>query len=117
MADAATVKAKFAEAVDGLSHPSSLRLMEVFAEAAALHVRKSKDYGRDADPFANVRASEDFGIPAWVGCVLRANDKMRRLQSFARKGVLANESALDSITDNVVYFAIAAVLFREASES
>lgn len=112
-ADAA---ARFAEAARSVRHPSSRALLGVLADAAALHVKKGQDYGSDADPFANVRASEDFGIPGWIGCVMRANDKMRRLQSFARKGTLANESALDSITDNVVYFAIAAVLYREAGE-
>lgn len=111
--DAAT---RFTNAADSVGHASSTALLNVLADAAELHVRKGKDYGSDKDPFSNVRASEDFGIPAWVGCVMRANDKMKRLQTFAKKGVLANESAADSLRDNIVYFAIATVLFEEASE-
>ena len=49
---------------------------------------KQDDYGRGNDPFANVRASSDWGIPAWVGSMVRLNDKVKRLQSFAIKRVV-----------------------------
>src|SRR2546428_7960648 len=68
-----------------------------------LHDKKSKDYGTDGDPLANIRASEEFGIRAWVGAVLRQNDKMQRIKSFVAKGILANESIEDSLIDNIVY--------------
>src|SRR6266487_1952918 len=44
-------------------------------EIGELHDRKQKDYGSNTDPFANVRASQDFGVPAWVGALVRLNDK------------------------------------------
>ena len=47
-----------------------------------------RDYGREGDPFANVRASEEFGIPAWLGAVLRGNDKVSRLRTYAQTGTL-----------------------------
>lgn len=97
---------------DSGMHPLSESFIAVMSEAVSLHMKKSKDYGREADPFANVRASEDFGVPGWVGCVIRANDKMRRLQAFARKGSLENESVEDSLIDLCVYAAIALVLYR-----
>jgi hypothetical protein len=81
-----------------------------------LHDRKQQDYGTDADPFANVRASEEFGIPAWMGAVLRGNDKMSRLKTYAKKGTLANEGVEDSLRDMAVYALIALVLFREQSK-
>lgn len=86
-------------------------------EIRELHDRKQKDYGRATDPFANVRASEAFGVPAWLGAVMRANDKMIRIQTFAQKGELANESVEDSIKDAATYFTIALVLYREATRS
>lgn len=96
------------------AHPSSRKFYAVLAEAAQLHDRKQRDYGTDEDPFANVRASEDFGIPAYVGCSVRMNDKLRRLMAFAKKGELANESIEDAFLDVLVYAGIAAVLYRES---
>jgi len=88
---------------------------KVIAEITALHDKKQSDYGRpeEGDPFANVRASEDFGIPGWLGAVIRANDKVRRIQKFARGGTMVNESVEDSLMDAAVYFIIALCLFRE----
>ncbi len=78
-----------------------------------LHDRKQRDYGTDSDPFANVRASEDFGIPAWMGCLIRMNDKVQRLKTFCKTGELSNEGVEDSFRDLAVYSIIALCLFRE----
>lgn len=85
----------------------------VLAEIQAMHDRKSKDYGYTDDPYSNVRASSDFGIPSWVGTLVRANDKMRRLQKAAQGHDLANESIEDSLLDLATYAVIALVLYRE----
>jgi len=87
--------------------------VRIVDEIVAMHDRKQKDYGTDGDPFANVRASLDFGIPAWVGCMVRANDKMKRLQKAARGHSLANESIEDSLLDLAVYSIIGLALYRE----
>ena len=92
------------------------RFHEALIDMGNLHDKKQADYGRSEDPFANVRASEDFGIDGWVGCMMRANDKMRRLQKAASDGKLLNESVEDSLMDLAVYAVIGLVLFREASE-
>jgi len=91
----------------------SERFHKVLKELGDLHDAKQKDYGTDQDPFANVRASERFGIPAWIGAVVRGNDKMARLQTFIQKGSLQNESVEDSLRDLAVYAIIALVLFEE----
>lgn len=78
-----------------------------------LHDKKQQDYGTEADPFANVRAAEDFGVPAWLGCLIRMNDKMTRLKTFAKKGSLSNESVEDSLRDLAVYSLIALCLYKE----
>lgn len=85
-------------------------------QLADLHDRKQADYGADADAFANVRASEDFAVAPWIGCMIRANDKMRRIQRFACKNSLQNESVKDSLLDLAVYSIIALVLYEEMQD-
>lgn len=94
-------------------HPNSARFHALLQEAGETHDRKQADYGRGDDPFANVRASEEWGIPGWQGAMIRLNDKVRRLQTLATKGALANESALDSFMDIAVYALIARVLYEQ----
>lgn len=89
------------------------RFHEILQELGELHDKKQQDYGRGDDPFANVRASEAFGIPAWIGCMARANDKMIRIQRMARDGVLSNESLEDSLRDLAVYAVIGLCLWEE----
>lgn len=91
-------------------HAGYLKLLDEMRE---LHCRKSADYGRGSDPFANCRASADFGMPAWVGVMVRAGDKMHRIKSFIANGNLANESVEDSLMDLAAYALIALTLRRE----
>jgi hypothetical protein len=83
-------------------------------EIGKLHDKKQQDYGSDTDPFANVRRSEELGIPAWKGACVRLGDKWQRIQQYARTESLANESFEDSLMDAAVYSLIALLLFREA---
>lgn len=93
-----------------------LRFDAVLKEMSILHARKQQDYGLNWDPFANIRASEQWGIPAWVGALVRGTDKIKRLQTFVQKGTLANEGVEDSLIDLAVYAVIALVLYREQSQ-
>lgn len=92
---------------------SDARFDALLAEIGELHDRKMADYGKDEDPLANVKASEDFGIVPWVGAMVRGNDKMRRIQKFARSSTLKNESVEDSLLDLATYSLIALQLFRD----
>jgi hypothetical protein len=94
-------------------HPNSARFHEILEELGELHDRKQKDHGRGDDPFANVRASQEWGVASWVGAMVRASDKVRRLQSLIANGQLENESAEDSLRDLAVYAVIALVLFEQ----
>ena len=85
-------------------------------EVVKLHDMKNQDYGTDADPFANVRQSEQFGVPAWLGAIVRLNDKITRIKAWTRNKSLANESLRDSLIDIVVYGAIAVTLFDQEHE-
>ena len=51
---------------------------QILEELRALHTKKGQDYGTASDPLANVRASVDWGVPGWVGTLIRANDKVIR---------------------------------------
>lgn len=94
-------------------HAKSKEFCAVLDEIKAMHLKKSADYGTDTDPLANVRSSGEFGVPAWVGVAIRANDKMSRLKSFVAKGKLENESVEDALLDLASYSVIALVLMRE----
>ena len=96
-----------------MRHPSSQRFHDLLKELGELHDRKQADYGLPHDPFYNVRSTEDWGAPAWVGAMIRASDKMRRLQTLARVGALANEPAEDSFKDIAVHTIIGLVLYQE----
>ena len=89
------------------------RFFSILDEIRDVHIKKSADYGTNEDFLANVRASEDWGIPAWVGTMIRANDKIIRLQSLLVKGKLENESARDSLIDLASYAIIALILMEE----
>lgn len=96
-----------------MRHPASERFHTLLKEIGELHDKKQADYGRDNDPFANVRGTEEWGQPGWVGAMIRATDKLRRLQKVARGGTLENETARDSFMDLAVYAIIGLVLYDE----
>lgn len=101
------------ECIPVVSTPHQIKFRSLLDEIATLHDKKSADYGKDEDPQANLRASEEFGIPAWLSAVLRAGDKVARIKSFAKKGKLLNESLEDSLIDAATYFVLALMLYRE----
>lgn len=75
--------------------------------------KKGADYGSEKDPLANIKGSEEWGIPAWLNTLLRIDDKRQRLMSFVRRGDLVNESPADAFIDFAVYAVHAVRLFRE----
>lgn len=110
-----TVKGRFLEVISVLPE-KCLPFASILVEALEMHNRKSQDYGKHDDPYYNVRASEEVGIPAWKGGFLRSLDKVTRLKKFCVTDALANESAEDSMIDLCVYFPIILMLYREASK-
>jgi hypothetical protein len=88
----------------------------LLAELAEMHARKNADYGTGDDPYANVRAGAGWGVEPWVAAMVRASDKVRRLQLFATTGTLANEGVEDSLLDLASYALIALRLLREENQ-
>ena len=104
--------------VDFSGYGGDPRFLKLLEEMAELHAKKQADYGiENQDPFANVRASQDWGIPSWLGALVRLNDKVVRLKTYARTGKLSNEGAEDSMLDIAVYALIALILHREEKRS
>jgi hypothetical protein len=103
------------EAQKIVARPGDARFHALLNEIADLHDKKQQDYGTSGDPLANIRGSEQWGIPSWVGAMVRANDKVKRLQKLAKEGALANEAARDSFMDLAVYALLALILFEEVS--
>ena len=87
----------------------------ILQEVQEMHDKKSRDYGRPENPYYNIRQSMAFGIPSWVCAVLRANDKMGRLQLAAQGSTLANEGIEDSLLDMITYLTIALDEFRNGN--
>ena len=95
----------------------SARFHAILKEIGDLHDKKQADYGVATDPFANVRQSAEWGVTPWVGAMVRANDKVKRLQKVAQGGQLENEGVIDSFKDLAVYAVIAMVLWEEENRS
>ena len=89
---------------------------QILDELRALHIKKGQDYGTANDPLANVRASVDWGVSGWVGTLIRASDKIIRLQSAAKGSKLVNEGVEDSLVDLASYAIIALALYREDND-
>src|SRR3990167_3611052 len=95
------------------------RFIALLDEIEGIHAAKQRDYGTAADPFANVRASEELGIPGWIGGLIRMNDKIRRLNKAARQVIagepvnMAFDGPLDDLKDLAVYSLIGVVLYEE----
>lgn len=98
--------------VKGLhGHP---RFYELLREMADLHNRKNHDYAGD-DPLSNLRSTEEIGIPAWKGVLVRLMDKWARLKTFAKKGSykVKDESLMDTLMDNAVYSLLCIIIYEE----
>lgn len=89
---------------------------ELLKTIGDVHDKKGRDYGRDEDQYSNLRASEQWGIPAWQGTLMRQCDKIARIQTFVIKGKLENEPLEDSFLDNAVYAVNAYALWLEKNK-
>jgi hypothetical protein len=98
---------------------------DALLELADIHHKKSHDYGLNddddgleefiaADPLFNFRGSVLWGVDPWVGAMIRAQDKVSRLQTLAAGHDLENENARDTFLDLASYALIAMILWEEA---
>ncbi len=94
----------------GLFPHADTRFVKLIAEMCALHEHKIQDYGPVNS--GNLVAATEFGLPAWLGVLLRMNDKWSRIKHFAKYRSLTNESFADSLLDLANYSLLCLILYR-----
>jgi hypothetical protein len=93
-------------------HP---RFYELLDEAARIHSAKNQDYAKESDPLANLKQCEKLGIPSYIGCFIRMQDKFSRLTNLfsGQEAKVKDESIADTLTDLAVYSLLCRVLWEE----
>jgi len=95
------------------THSARPAFEDVIMEMWAMQRKKGADYGNGEDPLGNLTGAEEYNVPAWLSCILRMDDKRRRIASFVRSGKLYNEGPDDAFFDLAVYAVHGVRLFRE----
>lgn len=95
-------------------HPRFYELLSIIED---IHDKKNANYSRDDDPLSNLRACEEFGIPATLGTMVRMSDKWARLvQLMGGKQDRVGESIRDTLIDLAVYSLLEVILIEEQEE-
>ena len=92
------------------------RFRAVLAEMLRIHISKSNDYGTGKDIYANYRAAETIGVPAWQSCFIRALEKVKRLTNAFGGKKLNHEGISDSFIDLANHIVISKVLYDESQD-
>jgi len=99
-----------------MGHP---RFEEILTELKQLHDAKNSDYAQKKRPLSNLQMCEEFGLPAWMGVLIRLGDKFSRLQQLARKTLqgedisVKQETIADTFDDMAVYSVLGRILYEE----
>ena len=91
------------------------QVLSIFDELKELHKAKDNDYA-GGEPLSNFKKCEQFGIPAWKGCLIRLSDKYSRIISLISKDgqhKVTDESLEDTLKDLAVYSIITLALLKE----
>ena len=94
------------------------RFYELVDEIKDLHSRKNHDYSSNQDPLANFKLCEQFGIPAWLGCLVRMSDKWSRITQLAsgKEAQVKDEAITDTLRDLSVYSLLCIILYEESKK-
>lgn len=96
---------------------ASPRFLSLLDEMKETHIKKSAGYaGADnPDTFANFRLSESFGVPAWIGTLIRLSDKYIRITNIVKnkKNEQLGETLKDTLIDLASYALIVICLLEE----
>ena len=88
---------------------------KLLKEIAELHDAKNNDYSTSEDALSNFRLCENFGIPAWKGCLVRMSDKWSRITQLSKKEAsVKSETIVDTLKDLAVYSLICTILYEES---
>lgn len=96
------------------------RFHRLVADILQTHERKSRDYGNDGDALANYRRSERFQVPAFIGILLRMDEKWERVTNLAVRqwktgegAAVVDDTLVDTLRDHAVMALIAIQLYEE----
>ena len=91
------------------------RFRELLDKMWEVHCKKACDYGNEVkgDFLSNLRASKDVGVNPSLGAWMRGKDKVQRIDSWFRKGWVANETVQDSLIDLAAYCMLTLILLQE----
>jgi hypothetical protein len=97
------------------AHPSSQAFYDLCDRIKAIHASKSRDYGSEHDPLANIRNGAAFvGIEPWRAAMVRLSDKVTRLATFNRTGTLTHEGVEDTLVDLASYSLLTLLFYLES---
>lgn len=92
-------------------HP---RFYELVRQIEDLHDRKNANYAEDGNPLSNFQECEKFGVPAYIGTMVRMSDKWSRLTQLIKgKDDEVGESVKDTLMDMAVYCLLEIILIEE----
>jgi len=102
-------------------HP---RYYELLDQMKDIVEKKGSDYdGQTNDSFKNFKSCEDFGVPAFIGVLIRITDKHSRLKQLTAKilrgevPAVTDETFKDTLIDMANYCLICSVLFEDYEKS
>ena len=96
------------------------RYLQLLDEMKELHIKKNAGYsGNSRDRWANFRMAENFGVSAFLGCLVRMSDKFIRIQNLVKNpnNEMVGESIKDTLLDVSSYALIAYCLLVEQEEN
>lgn len=100
----------FKNKVSQVRNPEFNKLLD---EMRKIHDTKNRDYSGELSLYQNFMETEDMGIPAWKGVIVRMTDKFCRLKGFAKKEALEvkDESIEDTLLD-LANYSLLCILIR-----
>jgi hypothetical protein len=93
----------------GVGSQGSGAYLQLLDEMSKLHLTKNAGYGSKHDAWSNFRLSEAWGVPAYLGCLIRMSDKYQRLQNLLADP--SNEQVGESLVDTAMDLAAYALIF------
>ena len=89
------------------------RFSELLKEIQTLHEAKNSDYSNDKEKLQCFQTSEQIGVPAWKGCLIRMGDKYNRICQLAKKEAeVKDEKVEDTLKDLAVYALLCIELYE-----
>jgi len=94
---------------EGVGAQGSGAYLQLLDAMSKLHLDKNAGYGSQHDAWSNFRLSEQWGVPAYIGCLVRMSDKYQRLQNLIADPT--NDKVGESIVDTAMDLAAYALIF------